>query len=192
MSPSFIGQPNEKGGAYAFFLMFDFYDDDFTDLAAWRKPAARRPYVIVNKKTNELAVILDNKVEGVYSVATGKTGDLTPEGEFTVMVKAANPYYRKKNIEGGSPDNPLGARWIGFDAKGTDGRIYGIHGTNREESIGKFVSNGCIRMHNDEVVHLFQTIPVGTRVLITRDSRSFEEIAIEHKALIKKQDVPNP
>ncbi|MCY7951599.1 L,D-transpeptidase-like protein [Bacillus subtilis] len=154
-------------------------------------PLPGDPYVIVNKRTNELAVILDNKVEGVYSVATGKTDDLTPEGEFSVTVKAANPYYRKKNIEGGSPDNPLGARWIGFDAKGTDGRIYGIHGTNREESIGKFVSNGCIRMHNDEVVHLFRTIPVGTRVLITDDSRSFEEIAIEHKALIKKQDVPN-
>lgn len=53
------------------------------------------------------------------------------------------------------------------------------------------MSNGCIRMHNDEVVHLFQTIPVGTRVLITDDNRSFEEIAIEHKALIKKQDIPN-
>lgn len=39
MSSSFIGQPNEKGGAYAFFLMFDFYDD-FTDLAARRKSAA--------------------------------------------------------------------------------------------------------------------------------------------------------
>lgn len=39
MSSSFIGQPNEKGGAYAFFLMFDFHDD-FTDLAARRKSAA--------------------------------------------------------------------------------------------------------------------------------------------------------
>lgn len=70
-------------------------------------PLPGDPYVIVNKRTNELAVILDNKVEGVYSVATGKTDDLTPEGEFTVTVKAENPYYRKKNIEGGSPDNPL-------------------------------------------------------------------------------------
>ncbi|MDO3662732.1 L,D-transpeptidase [Bacillus sp. C28GYM-DRY-1] len=153
-------------------------------------PLPGDPYVIVNKRTNELAVILDNKVDGVYSVATGKTDELTPEGEFSVTVKAVNPYYRKKNIEGGSPDNPLGARWIGFDANGTDGRIYGIHGTNREDSIGNFVSNGCIRMHNGEVVHLFEKIPVGTRVLITNDTRSFEEIAIEHRALIKKQDVP--
>ncbi|MEC1684827.1 L,D-transpeptidase [Bacillus mojavensis] len=153
-------------------------------------PLPGDPYVIVNKKTNELALIIDNKIEGVYRVATGKSDNLTPEGEFSITVKAVNPYYRKKNIEGGASENPLGARWIGFDARGTDGRIYGIHGTNREESIGQFVSNGCIRMHNDDVVHLFQEIPVGTRVLITKDSRSFEEIAIEHKALIKKQVVP--
>lgn len=63
-------------------------------------PLPGDPYVIVNKRTNELAVILDNKVEGVYSVATGKTDDLTPEGEFSVTVKAVNPYYRKKSIEG--------------------------------------------------------------------------------------------
>lgn len=63
-------------------------------------PLPGDPYIIVNKRTNELAVILDNRVEGVYSVATGKTDDLTPEGEFSVTVKAQNPYYRKKNIEG--------------------------------------------------------------------------------------------
>ncbi len=49
-------------------------------------PLPGDPYIIVNKRTNELAVILDNKVEGVYSVATGKTDDLTPEGEFSVTV----------------------------------------------------------------------------------------------------------
>ncbi|MEN7436946.1 L,D-transpeptidase [Bacillus velezensis] len=99
-------------------------------------PLPGDPYIIVNKATNALAVVKDNRIEGIYQVATGKTDDLTPEGEFTVTVKAVNPYYRKKNVEGGAPENPLGVRWIGFDAKGTDGRIYGIHGTNREELIG--------------------------------------------------------
>ncbi|MCI3196622.1 MULTISPECIES: L,D-transpeptidase [Bacillus] len=153
-------------------------------------PLPGDPYVIINKASNQLAYIVDNQVEGIYQVATGKTDDLTPEGEFSITVKAANPYYRKKNIEGGAPENPLGARWIGFDAEGTDGRIYGIHGTNRDELIGEFVSNGCIRMHNQEVIHLFDSIPLGTKVLITKDSRSFEDIAIEHKALTKKQGVP--
>ncbi|WP_427053645.1 L,D-transpeptidase, partial [Pantoea agglomerans] len=74
--------------------------------------------------------------------------------------------------------------------KGTDGRIYGIHGTNREELIGGFVSNGCIRMKNRDVIRIFRIIPPGTKVLITKENRSFEDIAIERKALIKKQETP--
>lgn len=153
-------------------------------------PLPGDPYIIVNKATNALAVVKDNRIEGIYQVATGKTDDLTPEGEFTVTVKAVNPYYRKKNVEGGAPENPLGVRWIGFDARGTDGRIYGIHGTNREELIGGFVSNGCIRMKNRDVIHIFRIIPEGTKVLITKENRSFENIAKERKALIKKQEIP--
>ncbi|MBT2574525.1 L,D-transpeptidase [Bacillus sp. ISL-51] len=153
-------------------------------------PLPGDPYIIVNKTTNALAVVKDNKIEGIYQVATGKTDDLTPEGEFTVTVKAVNPFYRKKNVKGGAPENPLGVRWIGFDAKGTDGRMYGIHGTNREELIGGFVSNGCIRMRNRDVIHVFQIIPAGTKVFITKGSRSFEDIAKERNALIKKQEIP--
>src|SRR4051812_27410725 len=87
-------------------------------------------FIIINKKTNEMAFIDENRVQTVLSVATGKSEDLTPEGVFTVTVKAAQPYYRKKNIPGGHAENPLGSRWIGFDAKATDGRVYGLHGTN--------------------------------------------------------------
>lgn len=39
-------------------------------------------------------------MQDIYKAATGKTNDLTPEGMFTVTVKAINPYYRKKNIQG--------------------------------------------------------------------------------------------
>lgn len=112
-------------------------------------------YVIVNKRINELVVIFDNKVEGVYSVVIGKIDDLMFEGEFLVMVKVVNFYYRKKSIEGGFFDNLFGVRWIGFDVKGIDGWIYGIYGINWEDLIGKFVFNGCICMYNNEVVYLF-------------------------------------
>lgn len=135
MSPPFIGHSNEKGGEPMRF----FYCQPPCCCLRWplgANPLPGDPYIIVNKATNALAVVKDNRIEGIYQVATGKTDDLTPEGEFTVTVKAVNPYYRKKNVEGGAPENPLGVRWIGFDAKGTDGRIYGIHGTNREELIG--------------------------------------------------------
>ncbi|MGG3325531.1 L,D-transpeptidase, partial [Bacillus velezensis] len=50
--------------------------------------------------------------------------------------------------------------------------------------------NGCIRMKNRDVIRIFRIIPPGTKVLITKENRSFEDIAIERKALIKKQETP--
>jgi lipoprotein-anchoring transpeptidase ErfK/SrfK len=146
-------------------------------------PIAGDPFVIVNKTNNELALINDNKVQTIVSVGTGKTQELTPEGLFTITVKAKNPYYRKKNIPGGDPRNPLGARWIGFDAKGTDGRIYGIHGTNQPASIGKYVSHGCIRTQNEVVSSLFPLIPLGTKILVTSSKKSFDVLAKENGAI---------
>nr|WP_263325810.1 L,D-transpeptidase [Neobacillus sp. Marseille-Q6967] len=145
-------------------------------------PIPGDPFVIVNKSTNELAFIDDNRVQTVVSIGTGKTQDLTPEGLFTITVKAEEPYYRRKDIPGGHPDNPLGSRWIGFDAEGTDGRIYGIHGTNQPASIGKYVSQGCIRTQNEIITSLYPLIPLGTKILITRSNKTFDSLAKEHGA----------
>ncbi|KAA0560980.1 L,D-transpeptidase [Bacillus sp. CH30_1T] len=148
-----------------------------------RNPLPGDPFIIVNKESNQLAYIDDGKVQHTFPVATGKTTTLTPEGLFNVTVKAKNPYYRKKNIPGGDPRNPLGSRWIGFDAKGTDGRIYGIHGTNQPSSIGKYISNGCIRMHNKHVEFLFDQVPVGTKVLVVKTNKSFYQLGKDHGAI---------
>ena len=74
------------------------------------------PFLIVNKAVNQLAFINHSEIQEIFSAGTGKSKELTPEGLFTVKVKAINPYYRKKNIPGGDPRNPLGTRWIGFNA----------------------------------------------------------------------------
>jgi lipoprotein-anchoring transpeptidase ErfK/SrfK len=141
------------------------------------------PFIIVNKTSNELAFIAENRVETVVDAATGVTDDLTPEGLFTITVKAENPYYRKKDIPGGSPENPLGSRWIGFDAEETDGRIYGLHGTNNPSSIGKRVSQGCIRLQNDFIESLYPKVPLGTKILVTSSTKTFEELATEYRAI---------
>ncbi|MFD1707055.1 L,D-transpeptidase [Siminovitchia sediminis] len=141
------------------------------------------PLIIINKKTNELAWIDGGKIQMRTKVATGKTKDLTPEGLFTVKVKAVQPYYRKKDIPGGDPRNPLGSRWIGFDAKGTDGRIYGLHGTNQPDSIGKYVSEGCIRLSQIPLESLYEAVPEGTKILITHTDLTFEQLASEAGAL---------
>jgi lipoprotein-anchoring transpeptidase ErfK/SrfK len=148
-----------------------------------KNPLPGEPFLIVNKANNQMAFIVNKKIENTFNVGTGKTTNLTPEGLFNVTVKAENPYYRKKNIPGGDPRNPLGTRWIGFDAEGTDGRIYGIHGTNQPSSIGKYVSNGCIRMLNSQVETLYEKVPIGTKVYVVKSNKSFQELGKEQGAL---------
>ncbi|WP_182199475.1 L,D-transpeptidase [Paraliobacillus salinarum] len=148
-------------------------------------PTDQSPFVIVNKATLQLAFINEGEVKEVFPVATGLTKDLTPEGMFNIIVKAEQPYYRKKNIPGGDPKNPLGARWIGFDAKDTNGRVYGVHGTNKPETIGHRVSAGCIRMKNENVIALFNEVPIGTKIWIVDTTDSFEKLA-KLKGAIKK------
>ncbi|WP_216829482.1 L,D-transpeptidase [Alkalihalobacterium elongatum] len=140
-------------------------------------PLIGDPFLIVNKQNNQLAYIHDGAIQNVYPVATGKETELTPEGEFMIVVKAPNPYYRKKDIQGGAKDNPLGTRWIGFDALDTDGRIYGVHGTNAPQSIGNYVTAGCVRMDNTSVEKLYEEIPLGTKILIVNTAESFEDLA---------------
>lgn len=136
-----------------------------------------KSYVIVNKYNNQLALIRDGTIIKIYPVGTGRTRDLTPEGQFTVIHRAKNPYYVAKDIPGGSPNNPLGTRWLGFDALGTYGTKYGIHGTNNPNSIGKYVSSGCIRMYNKDVEELYDQVPSGSTIYIVTSPKSFEEIA---------------
>ncbi|WP_121662704.1 L,D-transpeptidase [Metabacillus litoralis] len=149
-------------------------------------PIPGDPFIIINKQTNELAFINDNEIKEIHHVATGKTKELTPEGKFTITVKAVDPYYRKKDIPGGDPKNPLGTRWIGFDAEDTDGRTFGIHGTNNKDSIGHYVTQGCVRMQNEEVETFYKKVPLGTKVLITNTEESFENLAIKHGAITKE------
>lgn len=128
--------------------------------------AATKPeYKIeVNKKTNKLYLYKNGSVSKVYPVATGRTSTLTPEGTFTIVVKISKPGW--KHIPGGVPENPLGERWNGFSVNGDKGRTYGIHGTNNPKSIGSSASSGCIRMYNNDVIQLYNTIYEGTPVWI--------------------------
>jgi lipoprotein-anchoring transpeptidase ErfK/SrfK len=162
-------------------ILFAFFISPLWPLGP--NPLPGDPFVIVNKTTNEMALIDENKVQTVVSVGTGKTKELTPEGLFTITIKAQDPYYRRKDIPGGDPNNPLGSRWIGFDAQGTDGRIYGIHGTNQPASIGKYVSQGCIRTQNEVISSLYPLIPLGTKILVTSTNKSFEQLAKDNGAI---------
>jgi L,D-transpeptidase YbiS len=48
----------------------------------------------------------------------------------------------------------------------TRGRYIYIHGTNHEEEIGQPTSHGCIRMRKDDLLALFDLVPLGSEVVI--------------------------
>lgn len=66
-------------------------------------------------------------------------------------------------IPGGSPANPMGAAALTLS-----GGAYAIHGTNDPASIGGFVSYGCIRMHDRDILDLYARVRPGTMVVVTR------------------------
>jgi lipoprotein-anchoring transpeptidase ErfK/SrfK len=65
-------------------------------------------------------------------------------------------------IPGGSPRNPMGAAALTLS-----GGEYAIHGTNQPGSVGGFVSYGCIRMYNKDVLDLYSRVSFGTTVVVT-------------------------
>jgi glucan-binding YG repeat protein/lysophospholipase L1-like esterase len=139
--------------------------------------AASSQLLIINKQTNTLAFYDSGKLVKTFKVATGRSRDLTPEGKFRIVTKIKNRPYYTGGIPGGDPRNPLGDRWMGLEARGTYGTTYGIHGNNNENSIGKYVSSGCVRMHNEEVRWLYDKVQLYTTVIITYSSSSFDSIA---------------
>lgn len=46
------------------------------------------------------------------------------------------------------------------------GGEYAIHGTNKPSSIGGFVSHGCIRMYNSDIMDLYKRVSFGTKVVV--------------------------
>lgn len=139
--------------------------------------AASKQLIIINKKTNQLAFYENNTLTRVFWVGTGKSANLTPEGKFKIVNKIKNRPYYKGKIPGGSSKNPLGVRWLGINARGTWGTTYAIHGNNNAASIGYHVSNGCIRMYNDQVSWLFDRVAINTPVIITTTNNDFNKIA---------------
>lgn len=114
-----------------------------------------------------------------YGIGVGRAG-LTFSGTAEIGRKAKWPSWRptdnmirrdpKKYARyaggmPGGPGNPLGSRALYLYRDGRD-TLYRIHGTTEPWTIGKAVSNGCIRMVNEHVEDLYERVPVGARVAV--------------------------
>ena len=107
-----------------------------------------------------------------YPVGVGRagmtwTGEAYIDGKFIQPAWSPPDMIRRENpripdvIPSGSPRNPMGAAALTLN-RGQ----YAIHGTNSPGSIGKFVSHGCIRMYNADVMDLYAKVGVGTQVVV--------------------------
>ncbi|WFA08961.1 L,D-transpeptidase family protein [Tissierella sp. Yu-01] len=134
-------------------------------------PEAR--WIIINKTNNTLYHLIGEEVIKKYPVATGKYSNLTPEGKFKIVTKLRDPAWggagRYAPVRGGAPNNPLGKRWMGLNKGG--GGEYGIHGNSDSNSIGRYVSLGCIRMFNSDVELIYELIELGTPVWIGSEEK---------------------
>jgi lipoprotein-anchoring transpeptidase ErfK/SrfK len=78
----------------------------------------------------------------------------------------------------GGPANPLGARAM-YLWHGNQDTYFRIHGTNEPWTIGLSQSSGCIRMINQDAIHLYDRTPVGTRVVVL-GSPNAQPIKVAH------------
>ena len=147
-------------------------------LSAANSEAAEKPKVekrIAINSASRLMTYYENGVKkAVYPLGLGKTYTPTPVGYFKIQTKEINPPWidpaDPEYIVSSGPSNPLGYRWMQLRGN------YGIHGTNRPESIGGYVSNGCVRMLEADVEKLFDAVDVGTPVDITYNRVVVEKV----------------
>ena len=127
--------------------------------------------VTVSRGETKARVFRRGKLVKSYTVAVGSSEFPTPTGQFVVQTMQVDPPWNVPNsawagslagetIPGGAPNNPLVARWIGFNGS------VGFHGTASAGSLGSAASHGCIRMAPSDVIDLYKRVRIGTPVLV--------------------------
>ena len=128
-------------------------------------------------KTNErrLYYVISEGQALRYRVGVGKAG-MAWAGTSSIDGKYIKPAWQAPDsirkdysrlppvVPGDSPSNPMGAAALTLSGGGQ----YAIHGTNNPGSVGGFVSHGCFRMYNQDIMDLYERVSVGTEVVVLR------------------------
>lgn len=134
-----------------------------------RVPTARVT-ALVDLSSRWVFYLHDDEVVYAWECAIGREGEETITGTFTAGDKIPEPPWTKvgqRIVPYGDPENPLGTRWITWMRDGVK-TSFGFHGTWEPESLGKEASDGCIRLHNENIELLFDLLPQGA-VFTVRD-----------------------
>ncbi len=136
--------------------------------------AGTRSVIVVHAGDNRLYLYQDHVLTRTFPVATGSPDFPTPKGRFAIQVMRRAPTWINPHPTTGwgltmpavippGPTNPLGLRAMNLTAPNIR-----IHGTPQDRSVGYSVSHGCVRMHNSDVVQLFDLVGVGATVFIVQ------------------------
>jgi lipoprotein-anchoring transpeptidase ErfK/SrfK len=137
--------------------------------------------IVVNVPQRRLYLVQPDGRALRYAVGVGRTEGTNFHGSAVIGRKekwprwtptanmiAAMPQYRPYagGLEGG-PDNPLGPRALYLYRDGRD-TFFRLHGTIEPETIGQAVSSGCIRLFNQDIIDLYDRVPVGAPVKVVQ------------------------
>jgi lipoprotein-anchoring transpeptidase ErfK/SrfK len=129
--------------------------------------------IVIKTSQRRLYYFVDSDTAIQYPVGVGRAGMawsgtayidgkyIKPAWSPPDMMKRENPRIPKV-IASGSSANPMGAAAMTLSGGGQ----YAIHGTNNPGSVGGFVSHGCIRMYNSDILDLYGRVGLGTRVVV--------------------------
>ena len=131
-----------------------------------------RPGTIVIDTPNKFLFLIQPGGRALrYGIGVGRPGfawagvkTITRKAEWPGWTPPPEMLLRRPDLPrhmDGGPDNPLGARALYLGSS-----MYRIHGTNEPSTIGQNVSSGCIRMMNDDVIDLYNRVPVGAKVIV--------------------------
>ena len=143
--------------------------------------------IVVDTFARKLYHVHENGRATRYSIAVGREG-LSFRGSGVIGRKAKWPswqptanmvrtrpdlYAEYAGGMAGGLDNPLGARAMYLYRGGRD-TMFRIHGTIQNATIGHATSAGCIRLYNQDAIHLFEQVEIGTKVKVRSKEESLE------------------
>jgi L,D-transpeptidase YbiS len=146
---------------------------------------SKKPYLVVNSSKNTMRLVVDGITVRKSKCSTGSyillkaSGQRewlfrTPKGKFRVTVKFKNPHWYKPDwayLEEGKPipsiyspkryiPNVLGDFALGF------GDGYLVHGTLYKRFLGLPVTHGCVRLGDEDMQAVFNTLTHGSKIYI--------------------------
>jgi L,D-transpeptidase ErfK/SrfK len=151
-------------------------------------PDAPHVGIVVNVAEMRLYYFPPHRQDGreiiyTYPIGIGRVNWKTPSGVTTIVRKAVNPVWRppadilEEHRKDGDPlppeirpgpDDPMGTRalYLGWPE-------YAIHGTNKPVGVGMRVSHGCMHLYPEDILQLYDMVPVGTPVRVVNQPLVF-------------------